>query len=299
MAVWSPSTPLWVQSPETKDDNKMRMVTQRTSDGTRAIELAGETGRVYDAPDVGAYLADPARWSVVGEVDASSISEDSLAPLVPNPSKIVCLGLNYATHIREMGRDLPAYPTLFAKYQESLIGPRDLIDMPADLDSVDWEAELVVVVGSTVRSASRSEAEAAIAGFTVGNDMTDRGHQRRTLQWLQGKTWEASTPVGPALVTPDEVGGVTPDLQITAKVSGEVMQDARTGDLVFDPVHCVEYLSRIFTLRPGDLIFTGTPGGVGDARDPKRYVAPGEVVEIEIENLGKTVNRRAGGSADV
>lgn len=275
----------------------MRMVTQITPGGSRAVELADDVGRVYDAPDVGAYLADPSAWRVVEEVDRAAIGDDSLAPVVPNPSKIICLGLNYASHITEMGRELPAFPTLFAKYGESLIGATADIELPDDLTTVDWEAELVVVVGRTVRNASADEAAAAIAGFTVGNDISVRDHQRRTLQWLQGKTWESSTPVGPALVSPDEVGGTTPDLQITATVAGETMQDARTGDLVFDPVDCVSYISRIITLRPGDLIFTGTPGGVGDARDPKRYLAPGEHVTVEIEGLGRISNRRAGSEA--
>lgn len=273
----------------------MRLVTQSTPSGTRTIELIAGTGRVYDAPDVGAYLADPERWRVVDEIDAADVTDDSLTAVVPLPSKIVCLGLNYASHIEEMGRERPQFPTLFAKYQESLIGPADTIDLPTDLSTVDWEAELVVVVGRTIRGGSRDEAAAAIGGFTVGNDTSIRDHQRRTLQWLQGKTWEASTPVGPALVTPDEVGGPAPDLRITATVGGELMQDARTGDLVFDPVECVSYISTIITLCPGDLIFTGTPGGVGDAREPKRFVQPGEVVEVEIEGLGRLVNQRSAG----
>src|SRR5262249_2171876 len=134
------------------------------------------------------------------------------APVVPRPGKIICQGLNYRDHILEMAHELPRHPTLFAKYADALIGARDDIWLPAASEAVDWEAELAVVVGRTVRHAGRAEAEAAIAGFTVANDVSMRDWQYRSLEWLQGKTWEHATPVGPWLVTPDEVGGVEPDL---------------------------------------------------------------------------------------
>jgi len=156
---------------------------------------------------------------------------------------------------------------------------------------VDWEAELVVVVGSPIRGGDRTGAAAAIAGFTVGNDVSMRDWQRRTTQWLQGKTWEASSPVGPFLVTPGEVGGPTPDLAISCLVDRETMQDARTSDLLFDPVDVVAYASTVVTLRPGDLIFTGTPDGVGGARQPPRFIQDGQVVTTRIEGVGEMVNR--------
>jgi acylpyruvate hydrolase len=162
--------------------------------------------------------------------------------------------------------------------------------LPAASPKVDWEAELVVVVGRAVRNASEAEAASAVAGFSIGNDISMRDWQRRTTQWLQGKTWEACSPVGPALVTPDEVGGVRPDLAISCLLDGETMQDARTSDLLFDPVHVVAYASSIGTLRPGDLIFTGTPDGVGFARTPPVFIQEGQVVTTRIQGLGELVN---------
>jgi acylpyruvate hydrolase len=190
-----------------------------------------------------------------------------------------------------MGRELPEYPTLFAKFADALIGPRDPIQLAPESSAVDWEAELAVVVGGTVRRAGAAEAEAAIAGFTVLNDVTMRDWQYRTTQWLQGKTFEATTPIGPVLVTPDELpGGVRPALQLTAAVDGETVQKADTSDLVFDPVALVRYVSVIMTLRPGDVIATGTPGGVGHARKPPRYLAAGMTLTTEIEGIGRLEN---------
>jgi acylpyruvate hydrolase len=269
----------------------VRAATRRRAGATQALTIDGDIARVYDAPDAAALVAEPERWRVVGEEDAADLDPTSLAPVVPHPSKIVCLGLNYAAHITEMGRELPSHPTLFAKYQESLIGPNDPIVLPRESDSVDWEGELVVVVGTPVRRADDDEAAAAIAGFAVGNDVTARDFQRRTLQWLQGKTWEATTPVGPFLVTPDEVGGQRPALDLVTRVNGSEMQRSTTGDLVFDPVDCVRYVSTIIRLRPGDLIFTGTPAGVGDGRDPKVFLEPGDLVEVEIDGIGTVSNR--------
>lgn len=262
----------------------MRLATLRTADGTRAARIEGDVAIELDAADVGALLAAPA----AGELAQHRMADVELAPVVPRPGKIFCVGLNYRTHILEMGRDLPEYPTLFAKFAEALIGPADPIDMVGD--AVDWEAELAVVIGSPVRRASTAEAEAAIAGFSVLNDVTMRDWQFRTKEWLQGKTFEGTTPFGPVLVTAAEVG-VRPALQISCTVDGEVVQSANTSDLVFDPVALVEYISTIVTLQPGDVIATGTPGGVGHARTPPRYLADGAVLVTEIEGIGRLENR--------
>ena len=156
---------------------------------------------------------------------------------------------------------------------------------------MDWEAELVVVIGHAVRRADEEQAVAAIAGFTVMNDVTMRDWQFRTREWLQGKTFEGTTPLGPVLVTPDELaGGVQPALTITCTVNGEMVQKADTSDLVFDPVTLVRYVSTIGTLRPGDIIATGTPGGVGHARTPPRYLSAGEMVVTEIDGIGQLMN---------
>jgi acylpyruvate hydrolase len=269
----------------------MRLATIRTNNGTRAVRV--EPGRYVDlgAPDVGAVLAQP-DWRGAATVDGTSYTSDhELAPVVPTPGKILCVGLNYRSHILEMGRDLPEYPTLFAKFADALIGATDHIALAPESDQVDWEAELVVVIGETVRRADDETAAAAIAGFTVMNDVTMRDWQFRTKEWLQGKTFEATTPLGPVLVTPDELpGGVRPALSIGTTVNGEVMQKADTSDLVFGPVDLVKYASTIMTLRPGDVIATGTPGGVGHARKPPRFLRDGDVLVTEVEHLGRLEN---------
>jgi acylpyruvate hydrolase len=205
---------------------------------------------------------------------------------------VVCVGLNYRTHIQEMGRDLPDHPTLFAKFADTLIGATDDIVRPPETDELDWEVELAVVIGTRVRRANTEEAEAAIAGFTVLNDITCRDWQFRTREWLQGKNWDDSTPVGPYLVTPDELpGGVRPELEVRLSVDGEVMQSDTTADLLFDPVALVQYVSTMVRLNPGDLIATGTPGGVGHARTPSRYLLGGETVVAEIDGIGRLKNQ--------
>lgn len=210
---------------------------------------------------------------------------------MPHPTKVVCVGLNYRNHIQEMGRDLPGYPTLFCKFEDTLIGATDEIHKPVETDEFDWEVELALVVGTQVRRATTSEAEEAIAGFTILNDITCRDWQFRTREWLQGKNWESTTPVGPYLVTPDEVGGVRPALALRCDVDGTTMQKDNTGDLLFVPVDLVEYVSTMIRLNPGDIIATGTPGGVGHARKPPVYLTGGETVVTEIEGLGCLENR--------
>lgn len=271
----------------------MRLATIRANGRTRAVRVDGDMCVELDAADVGSWLEQP-DWSERAKAATGSVMAiadvEVLSPL-PRPGKIVCVGLNYRTHILEMGRELPTYPTLFAKYAEALIGPTDSIALPPETNAFDWEAELGVVIGGTVRRATETEAAAAIGGFTVVNDITLRDWQSRTLQWLQGKTFEGTTPVGPVVVTPDELpGGVRPSMTMTCVVDGEEMQRADTGDLVFDPVALVQYISTMVTLRPGDLIATGTPGGVGHARQPPRYLSAGQTVITEIEGLGRLVN---------
>jgi acylpyruvate hydrolase len=270
----------------------VRLTTIRTGDGTRAARVDGDRLLVLDAADVGAVLA----RGPVGLRDAASArgperdaTNADYAPVVPAPSKVICLGLNYETHIREMGHDPPDVPTLFAKYTAALIGPHDPIVLPRASTSVDWEAELAFVIGTPVRHADERSARAAIAGYTICNDISMRDWQRRTPQWLQGKTFESSTPVGPVLVTPDEVDDAR-DLGVRCEVDGVVRQDARTSDLVFDPVAIVQYVSTILTLLPGDLISTGTPGGVGAGMSPPVFLRPGQVVRTVIEGIGALVN---------
>jgi acylpyruvate hydrolase len=267
----------------------VRWATIRTSDGTRAARVDGDVLVELDAHDVGELLA---RGTEVRETatthDAGSAD---YAPLVPRPGKIICQGLNYRSHILEMGHELPTYPTLFVKFREALVGAHDDIVLPAASDAVDWEAELALVIGTPVRHASPDAAAAAIAGFTVANDVSMRDWQYRALEWMPGKTWERSTPLGPWLVTPDELGGTAPDLAIGCDVDGAVRQAGRTSELVFSPADLVAYVSEFVTLEPGDVVLTGTPAGVGHGMHPPVYLEPGQVVRTTIQGIGELRNR--------
>ena len=276
----------------------MRLVTVRTPAGTRAARLEEDELVLLDAGDVGSLLGetDWARRATAEGGSRTTLDGADLGPVVPRPPKIVCLGMNYRSHIEEMGRGAPSHPTLFAKYARSLIGPRDPIVLPPESDQVDWEVELAFVIGREVRRATGREARDAIAGFTVLNDVSMRDWQFRTPQFLQGKTWEGSTPIGPALVTLDEVsGGAAPDLVLTCEVDGEVMQKGRTSDLLFGPEDLVAYISTIVTLEPGDVVATGTPAGVGAGRTPPVFLRPGHVVRTSIEGIGELLNECVAG----
>jgi len=272
----------------------MRLATIRTTDGTTAVRRDGDEHVDLGFADVGALLAHPdwRKLAAASDGPRTVASAADFAPVVVQPSKILCVGHNYSNHIREMGRDMPSYPTLFAKFADSLLGAYDDIAKPPETDALDWEVELTVVIGAPVRRATEEQAAAAIAGFTVMNDVSMRDWQFRTVEWTQGKTWDSSTPLGPYLVTPDELdGGVRPDLTVRTVVDDAVMQEDRTGTLLFDPVNLVQYVSTVIRLNPGDVIATGTPAGVGHARDPKVYLLGGETVRAEIDGLGACVNR--------
>lgn len=280
----------------------MRLGTLRVTgaDGpstTVAVRLDDEVAvEVPGAADVGALLAAPGWRDRAAAADGTrhalaDVAPRAWAPPVLRPSKIVCVGLNYRHHIREMGRELPAYPTLFAKYPEALIGPYDPIVLPAHAaDAVDWEGEVAVVVGATARRLDAAAAQAAIAGYAVLNDVTMRDHQYRTAQWLQGKTFEATTPFGPWLTVAD--GPPTGELRTV--VDDEQVQRAGVDDMVFGPAALVAYVSQILTLHPGDVIATGTPGGVGHARTPPRYLRPGHVLTTTVDELGTLRNAVVG-----
>ena len=255
-----------------------------------AVRIDGDEAVDLGLADVGEVLRRDGWRDWAGEVEGPRQAVEGLdyAPLVPRPDKIVCVGLNYRSHILERGHDLPAHPTLFAKYRRALIGAHDDIVLPVVSDRVDWEAELAVIVGATARHVTVEEAGAIIAGYAVLNDVTARDYQYRTLQWLQGKTFEATTPVGPHLVTLDECPAA--GLEISCRVDDEVVQESNTAELVFDPPTLVSYISSIVTLEPGDVIATGTPGGVGAARTPPRFLAEGQVVTTRIAGVGECRN---------
>lgn len=277
----------------------MRVCTYRTGDPAaplRAGRLDADEVVPLDAPDVGALLDAAAHervdWRAMAARDAGeplAAASCDLAPLVPRPSKIVCVGHNYRGHVAEMGAELPTHPTLFAKFARALVGAEDPVMLPWESAAVDWEVEMAVVVGRTVRRADPRLAALAIAGYTVANDVTARDWQRRASQWLAGKTFEQTTPLGPALVSGDEVDHAA-DLALRCLVDGEVRQDSRTSDLLFSPAELIGYVSAIVTLDPGDVLLTGTPSGVGAGRTPPVYLAPGQVLRTEIEGLGHCEN---------
>ncbi len=267
----------------------MKLATVITATGTALARIDGDRATVIDGyEDVGQVLVAGA-LEVVSDASGREVATDSLtyAALVPSPSKVVCVGLNYRAHILEMKRDLPDHPVLFAKFADTLAAAGETLALPPESDSIDWEGELVVVIGRTVRRADEDEARAAIAGYTIANDVSMRDWQFRTREWLQGKLWDRSTPIGPVLATPDEIPD---DAYLTTSLDGEVVQRGDIHDLVHDPVHLVRYVSTITTLRPGDLILTGTPGGVGHARDPQRYLTPGSTVTVTIDGIGSLTN---------
>ncbi len=210
-----------------------------------------------------------------------------LLPPVPDPRKIICIGLNYRDHAAESGVPVPPEPVLFSKYPTTLIGHLDRIVLPRVSHEVDYEAELVVVIGQGGKHISREKAREHIGGYTIGHDVSARDWQlhKPAKQWMAGKTFDTFAPTGPELVTPDEV----PDphnLGIRLRLNGQTMQDSSTSQLIFGVEELIAYLSQIVTLEPGDLIFTGTPPGVGMARKPPVWLRPGDVVEVEIDRLG-------------
>jgi acylpyruvate hydrolase len=245
----------------------------------RVIPLDGvaELGAATDR----ALLADPPLL----RDEALPAGDVHLRPAIPRPGKIICLGLNYRSHVDETKRELPQYPVMFTKFPEALIGPADDIVCPPESEQVDFEAELGVVVGGRLRRASEDEAIAAVAGYVAANDVTMRDFQYRSHQWLQGKTWSRSTPIGPHLVTPDEVGDPG-TLAIRLELNGAEMQSASTSALIFGVPRILAMISEFTTLEPGDLVLTGTPGGVGYRRDPQVFLRPGDRVRVEIERVG-------------
>lgn len=265
----------------------MKLATIAHEDTTAAAVVIDGGYRLLPFGDVGAFLADgrPAD----SFADGPLVAEATLLTPVLAPRRVICVGLNYKKHIEETGEPEPAFPTLFTKFAASLTGPTADIVAPAASERVDWEAELVAVIGRRIRGASVEEAAAAIAGFTVGNDISMRDHQGRTSQWIQGKAWDDATPVGPWVLTVDECGP-RPDLRITCSVNGVVKQDSRTSDLLFGVPELLAYISVFTALEPGDLVFTGTPGGVGQARPVPEFLHPGDELVTAVEAIGECRN---------
>jgi acylpyruvate hydrolase len=215
---------------------------------------------------------------------------DLLRPICA-PAKVVCIGLNYRQHAEESGAPLPKFPMLFSKWASALTDPHADISLPRESSFVDWESELAFVFGRRCRRVSAAEAHAVVFGYTAANDVSMRDFQNHTTQFLAGKTWDRSTPLGPAVIPARELGGVRPDLSITGSLNGSTVQNSRTSDLIFSIPELVEYMTAIMTMDPGDVVLTGTPSGVGFAESPARGLSDGDVYEVEIEGIGHLRNR--------
>lgn len=283
----------------------MRLVSYEADGGWRSgIEVGdriADTERV--AGDAGlrstrAVLAlEPARLRALADAAAGADElkpRDGLrlGPPVPDPPKIICLGLNYRDHAAEAGLKEPAAPIFFAKWANSLIGPTDAIVPPTATEKVDYEAELAVVIGTRGRNIDAARALEHVAGAMAFNDVSARDLQMANQLWTGGKAIDTFGPCGPALVLLDEIEDLQA-LAVRARVNGETVQDGTTASMIFGVAETIAFLSRIMTLEPGDIIATGTPAGVGMARDPELYLHPGDTVEVEIEGIGTLRNRVA------
>jgi 2-keto-4-pentenoate hydratase/2-oxohepta-3-ene-1,7-dioic acid hydratase in catechol pathway len=228
-----------------------------------------------------------ARESGVGTYDRADLTRR--AP-VTDPQKVICVGLNYRDHADEGGFEAPEEPVLFSKFPQSLVGADEAIEWDPELTSeVDYEAELVVVMGDRARNVEESDALEYVAGYTVGNDVSARDLQMSDEQWVRGKSLDTFGPIGPHVVTPDELGDVG-GLDIWAEVNGERLQESNTRQLIFDIAELVAFCSRSFTLEPGDLIYTGTPDGVGYFREPQVLLDDGDTVTVGVEGIGELSN---------
>jgi 2-keto-4-pentenoate hydratase/2-oxohepta-3-ene-1,7-dioic acid hydratase in catechol pathway len=221
---------------------------------------------------------------------AGSVGGLHLAPPVPDPDKILCVGLNYKEHVDEVEREIPPYPTLFAKFSNSPVGPHDPVRIPPIADPrVDYEGELAVVIGRPASRLRSVEALNFVAGVTVLNDVTSRRLQNETTQWLLGKAVDDFAPIGPALVTLDEIADIQ-DLRLRTRVNGEVVQSSSTGAMIWTVAELLAIITETIALQPGDIVATGTPAGIGARRTPPLFLVDGDVVEVEIEAVGTIRN---------
>jgi 2-keto-4-pentenoate hydratase/2-oxohepta-3-ene-1,7-dioic acid hydratase in catechol pathway len=270
-----------------------------TVDGRMALHHDSRLVDVAHASD-GRFAAQPLavfdewaefrRWAEGADLSAApSVGSNPGAPS-PQPRQVFAIGLNYADHAAESGVDVPSFPPTFTKFPSCVVGPRADLVLPTE--QVDWEAELVVVIGKRAEHVQRGRAWDHVAGLTLGQDYSERDVQMRGgfPQFSLGKSYPGFAPIGPVLVTPDELGDPD-DLQIECEVNGEVVQSSRTSNLVFDVPALITILSGICPLLPGDLIFTGTPGGVGFSRTPPRYLRPGDLVVTRVDGIGEMQQR--------
>ena len=278
----------------------MRLATVRTSRGLRLhvrgtdgyVDLADASGNEALA-DINDFAAGGAAAMAAARAASTQagveVAKSDFAPVTPNPPRILCLGVNYAEHAIEGGRAVPKWPESFVRGAGSVIGAYDDLVKPALSERLDYEAELAIIIGKGGRYIKAADAYDAILGYSVMNDGSAREWQRIATQWTPGKNFEGTMPIGPEIVTVDEVD-VT-DLRISSTLNGTIMQDSRTSMMIVDVAHAVEYFSGFTTLRPGDVIASGTPGGVGFARTPPVWLTPGDTIEVTVEGVGTISNK--------
>jgi 2-keto-4-pentenoate hydratase/2-oxohepta-3-ene-1,7-dioic acid hydratase in catechol pathway len=248
--------------------------------------------RVTRLTTVDQFYAELELWSTRAESmgpGVASSRELRLRPPVPATAKVVCVGHNYASHVTETKRSVSEYPVLFARYASTLISDGDAIPVPPAEAGLDWEVELAVIIGQRLYRSDPDECMAGVFGYTAFNDVTARAHQFHTHQFMLGKNPDKSAPMGPVIVTADEFDPAA--VQLETRVNGQVMQSGNTSDMIFKIGPTLSYISQIMTLNPGDVLATGTPGGIGFRRDPQVLMHPGDVLETEVEGIGTLRNQ--------
>ncbi len=262
---------------------------------TYGVQEAGDTYQLSEQtysrfPDLKSLLERDGLLTGGSLERAGKVTPTDWLPPIPNPGKILCVGVNYLPHIREMGREPPEKPVVFVRFANSIVGHGAALAMPPNSGHYDFEGELALVIGKTCQRVPRDQAHTAIAGYMPFMDGSVRDFQRHTSQFTAGKNFWRTGAAGPALTTPDEVGDVRA-LTLTTRLNAEVMQSASVGDLLFDIPALVEYCSSFTRLEPGDVIATGTPGGVGAARNPPVWLKPGDELAVDLGLLGTLENR--------
>lgn len=282
----------------------MKLVTFTHNGHSRIGALTGDH-TIVDLNRANPQLPTDMLAFLAGGADAQNLAEKAVASALPSavlarsavalqaplprPGKILCIGLNYRDHAAESNQPIPQYPTVFAKYNNTVIGPGAAIVLPQVTEKVDYEAEFAFVIGRTARNVAAADALSYVAGYLPFNDVSARDYQMRTSQWTVGKTFDTFGPLGPALVTANEIPDPH-DLDIQLTINGEVLQSSNTSNLIFSVNELIADLTSFMTLEPGDIISTGTPSGVGAARTPQRWLRAGDVVAVTIEGLGTLEN---------
>lgn len=269
----------------------MSYVSYRHEGQTRVAEIDGDTvlplrgiDRITASTDA-TVLAKAER----DQTQRTTLIGLDLLPASPEPRKILCVGLNYNSHIAETGRETPTYPVLFAKFASNLIAAYDDIHLPSESSQVDYEGELAIIIGKTGRRIRAERALEYVLGYSVANDVTMRDYQYKTPQWIQGKAWDSCTPLGPAVISPSDVDLSAAHIRTT--LNGTIVQDSDLSKLIFTIPTLIATISEFTVLEPGDVILSGTPAGVGYRRDPQMFLQPGDVIAVEVEGVGRIENR--------